>query len=308
VVGLHGGSVDAIEGRQGGDEEDTVLSREVDRLVVDPVAVLHAGDPAANRVEDSGGALGVGCDRPAAVPCDLVHDGLDLLGGEPLVVRLVVRTSHPTGGTDLDDVCALSQESSDADAHLRDGVDQLGHAVGRIEPARRGEIAVAAGVAQHPDGGVQAGTGQQPGGHGDPEPRWQPAQVAGGGDAGVQGQAHPLGRLEGGDRGIVEEPRDERAGGLDPKMDVAVDEAGEDRSAGAVQHLHPPLLGWGAVGWPGVHDPRRFDLDDCSMQRSSPCPVDQRDVLDAERWFIAAAVHAGRFLPGSGAVGGKGIP
>jgi hypothetical protein len=78
---------------------------------------------------------------------DLVHDGLDLLDGQPLVVRLVVRTSHPTGGTDLDDICALSQESSDADAHLVDGVDQFSHAVGRVEPARRGEIAVAAGVA-----------------------------------------------------------------------------------------------------------------------------------------------------------------
>jgi hypothetical protein len=42
---------------------------------------------------------------------------------------------------------ALSQESSDADAHLVDGVDQFSHAVGRVEPARRGEIAVAAGVA-----------------------------------------------------------------------------------------------------------------------------------------------------------------
>jgi hypothetical protein len=85
---------------------------------------------------------------------------------------------------------------------------------------------VAAGVAQNPDGGVQAGTGQQSGGPGDPEPRWKPAQIAGGGDAGVQCQAHALGRLEGGNRGIVEEPRDELGGGLDTEMDVAVDEAG----------------------------------------------------------------------------------
>jgi len=250
----------------------------------------------------------VGCDRPAAVPCDLVHDGLDLLGGEPLVVRLVVRTSHPTGGTDLDDIGALSQESSYADAHLLDGVDQLSHAIGRVEPARRGEIAVAAGVAQNPDGGVQAGTGQQPGGPGDPEPRWKPAQIAGGGDAGVQSQAHPLGRLEAGDRGILQEPRHELACGLNTKMDVAVDEAGEDRSSSTVQHLHPPQVGWGAVGRPGVHDPARFDLDDGSMKRSSPCRVDQRDVLDAERLLIAAALHADLVLPGSGAVDLKGIP
>jgi hypothetical protein len=39
------------------------------------------------------------------------------------------------------------------------------------------------------------------------------------------------------------------------------------------------------------------------MERSSPCPVDERDVLDAERLFMGAAVHAGPFLPGSGDVG-----
>jgi hypothetical protein len=111
-----------------------------------------------------------GLHRPAAVPRGLVHDGLDLLDREPLVVRLVVWASHPTGGTELDDIRALSQEPSDADARPVDGVDQLGHAVGRVEPARRAEIAVAAGVAQHPDGGLQAGPGQQPGGPGDPEP------------------------------------------------------------------------------------------------------------------------------------------
>ena len=110
--------------------------------------------------------------------------------------------------------------------NLVDRVDQLSHAVGRVEPARRGEIAVAAGVAQNPDGGSQAGTGQQSDGPGDPEPRWKPTQIAGGGDAGVQCQAHALGRLEGGNRGIVEEPRDELGGGLDTEMHVAVDEAG----------------------------------------------------------------------------------
>ena len=150
---------------------------------------------------------------------------------------------------------------------------------------------MAAGVAQHPDGSVQAGTGQQPGRPGDPEPRWEPAQITGGGDAGVQGQAYALGRPEGGNRGIVEEPREELAGGLDTEMDVAVDEAGQDRSSSAVHHLHRPPVGWGAVGWPGVHDPPRFDKDDRSMQRLSPCPVDERDVLDAERLFSGAAVH-----------------
>jgi hypothetical protein len=150
---------------------------------------------------------------------------------------------------------------------------------------------------------VQAGTGQQPGGPGHPETGWKPAQIAGGGDAGVQCQAHSLGRLEGGNRGIVEEPRDELAGGLDTEMDVAVDKAGQDRSSRAVDHLHPPQAGWGAVGRPGVHDPVRFDVDDGSMERSSPCPVDERDVLDAERLFMGAAVHAGPFLPRSGHVG-----
>jgi hypothetical protein len=34
------------------------------------------------------------------------------------------------------------------------------------------------------------------------------------------------------------------------------------------------------------------------MERSSPGPVDERDVLDAERLVMGAAVHAGPSLPG----------
>jgi hypothetical protein len=157
----------------------------------------------------------VGCNRPAAVACDLVHDGLDLLGCEPLVVRLVVRTSHTTGGTDLDDICALPQESSYSNPAVPATLNPDGSA-----PRSRAVVMPASSV-----------------------------------------RPHALGRLEGGNRGIVEEPRDELGGGLDTEMDVA----------------------------------RRFDVDDCSMERSSPCPVDERDVVDTERLFMGAAVHAGPF-------------
>jgi hypothetical protein len=34
------------------------------------------------------------------------------------------------------------------------------------------------------------------------------------------------------------------------------------------------------------------------MERSRPGPVDERDVLDAERLVMGAAVHAGPSLPG----------
>ncbi len=261
-----------------------VLAREVARLVVQPVAVLDAGDAGPDGVEDAGPPLGVCGDGLPAVPADLVDDGLHLLDGQALVVRIVVGAAHASGRADLDQVGAGAQHAADGEADLVDGVGDLGHPAGQVGAVGEGDVAVPAGVAERAHRGLQPRSDDPAGLDGRAVARREAGEVAGGGDACVEGLAHPGRRVEHQKRRVLQAPLAWRHAVAEPEVDVGVDEARQDRAARDVDDPgFRPSAGCVARA-AGVLDASAFvDADDgvghCGRARS----VDQPGSLDAGR-------------------------
>lgn len=285
VVRLHRGLVDAVEDRgERRDDERAPLAREFTGLRRHAVAVLDAGDTAADGVEDARGALRVRGDRAAAVPGQLLDDRTDLVLGQALVVWVVVGARHAARGTHLDDIGARAQQLADGEPHLVRGVGDLAHPGARVEAALGGEVGVAAGVTEDADRRVDARTCGEPLGHGRAVAGGQTAQVADRGDTRVEGGAQPLRGAEHLDRGVLLVAAHHLARGLDTEVDVGVDEAGEEGAASGVDGVYAGQGVRRRRGGPRVGD-EALGVDDERgvLDGRGAGAVDQAGVGDTER-------------------------
>jgi hypothetical protein len=137
VVG-HGRLIERGEDRgEGGDEDGAPLQGQIAQFVGHSVAVLDAGDTGLEGVADARGALGVCGDRLPAMPSGLVDDGLQFVGGQPLVVGVVVRAAHAAGGTHLDHVGPRPEHLAGGEPHPVGGVRDLGQPRCGVDTARQ---------------------------------------------------------------------------------------------------------------------------------------------------------------------------
>ena len=246
-----------VRRHQGRDQPDVVRDHHLDRLVVEVHAVLDGAHPGAQGVLDALRRLRVGHDVGAGGPGNGDDLG-DLVGQELRELRVRRRRQHATGRGDLDVVGTRAQDLPSPRAHLLRTVDDAARhpRVGRhvhVDPARHHAVVVPTGLAQQ--------------GHRDPHARAfhhavldrlldadiGEAGVADGGDPDVQGATE----VSRGGHELVAQAALQRVHPVKVaghgQVDVAVEQAGQQREAGAVDR------GVTVEARTDVHDPLALD-------------------------------------------------
>ena len=217
------------------------VEHHLDRVAVEPDAVLDGRDSRLQRVLDAGVGLRVRHDL-AALRCGLVDGGLDLVERQRRVVRLVAWRKDAARGAELDPVGAGADHLAHAKAHRLDAVDDHVRPVGQrdveVGAAHEMRVGVAARLAERADRDEHARTREVAGIDRHPDSRRRAGRVADRRESRVERAprgSHRAHQLERRRRGQL--AREVEAFTEVGEVDVAVDEAREQREAGGVDRL-----------------------------------------------------------------------
>src|SRR5438552_5740605 len=204
------------------------VEHHLDRVAVEPDAVLDGGNAGLQRVLDPGVGLRVGHHLPT-LSAPLLHRRPYLIERQRGVVRLVTRREHAAGGAELDPVGAGADDLTDSKTHRLDPIDHLVRPVGQrdveVGAAHEVCVGVAASLAERADRDEHARSGKVTGVDGHADARGRTGCVAHRRESRFErplGGAHRAHELEG--RRRDELAREVEAFAQGCEVDVAVDE------------------------------------------------------------------------------------